>query len=478
MVPVRLRSTASLAAVPAPFRRHRTRARAPAVSATGPGDDTSGNTADTSIPGTDTSSNVPDTSSSNAGSARTTLSALDDLLGVVPVPGEEDFPPFGSIDEGPAVIKVPLLWMTVPGQQPQRQNNGGVASALSASGGAGDVYAAITVGLPDRATKKQQERGVKGIELDFCLDTACTTNFILPQVAYGLDMQVVGSSPAGVGATGPVGGGEEMLLGAATLGSGGDGGDGVIALSGLSAAVVAVPAPGTAGIMGRSFLNCFGAVAFEWTGGADGETRAGASVSFYQEYDWTDESSGRKTAELLELPCGLLAVEVTLNGVRMPALLDTGAPQTIINRAAAAAAGIIVGGGDGGGGGGGDETKTPKNPLAGFMDVFNKGKERALQDKGVMVMGAGGKPERLDRVDGSAVTLEVTVIGGQGAVPVRCASVLVGELQAFQAGLGCTPPSAEGATDGAPGVVLGLDALMSRPMVVIGTTPGVTKMQL
>lgn len=43
--------------------------------------------------------------------------------------------------------------------------------------------------------------------------------------------------------------------------------------------------------------------------------RRGASVSFYQEYDWSDaESSGRKTASLTELPCGLLSVDVTLNG--------------------------------------------------------------------------------------------------------------------------------------------------------------------
>jgi hypothetical protein len=41
--------------------------------------------------------------------------------------------------------------------------------------------------------------------------------------------------------------------------------------------------------------------------------------------------------------------------------------------------------------------------------------------------------------------------------------VLVGELQAFQAGLGLAPPSADGAADGAPGVVLvGLVTLRSH----------------
>ena len=436
---------------------------------------------------------------SSSSSAKSTLSALDSLLGKNPTPDDdvEDDYDDDLYDDEPAVIRVPLLWMTLPGQQQQRQGGGGgggVAAALSDVSSSGDVYAAITVGLPDRATKSQQERGVKGVELDFCIDTACTTNFILPQVAYGLDMQIVGTSPAGTGATGAIGGGQEMLLGTAKLGKdGGEDGTGVVALTGLSAAVVPVPTPGTAGIMGRSFLNCFGAVAFDWS------TRQGASVSFYQEYDWEEEEEegegeggggdGLRTVSLNELPCGLLSVDVTLNGVRMPALLDTGAPQTIINRAAAAAAGIDVNGTGAGGktnddddDGESDGNKN-NNPFAGLFDAFNKGKERALQDKGVMVMGAGGKPERLDRVDGAAADLAVVTAsggggGGAGEVTLRCASVLVGELQAFQAGLGLIPPSEDGATDGAPGVVLGLDALMSRPKVVIGTTPGVTKMQL
>jgi hypothetical protein len=153
--------------------------------------------------------------------------------------------------------------MQMPGQTQAQQQPGGssVASALTgdATPGPGNVYAAITLGLPDRATKKQTERGVKGIELDFCIDTACTTNFILPQVAYGLDMQIVGTAPAGTGATGAIGGGQEMLLGTAKLG-GKAAKEDVAAVTGLSAAVVPVPAPGTAGILGRSFLNCFDAV--------------------------------------------------------------------------------------------------------------------------------------------------------------------------------------------------------------------------
>ena len=124
-----------------------------------------------------------DTDDTAAG-ASSTLSALDSLLGTTASDGSGSFDDEDDEDDGPAAIKVPLLWMSGGGAQ--ATGGGGVAAALSSGqmAGPGDVYAAITVGLPDRATKKQQEKGLKGIELDFMLDTACTTNFILPQVCF------------------------------------------------------------------------------------------------------------------------------------------------------------------------------------------------------------------------------------------------------------------------------------------------------
>ena len=396
--------------------------------------------------------------------AKSTLSALDDVLGADPVAPDPLDASYDD-DDDVEVLEVPIVWMRAPGAATpgaRRQGGGLVAGALSESESTGDVYAAITVGLPDRATKSQQERGVKGVDLDFCVDTACTTNFILPQVAYGLDMQIVGVAPAGTGATGAIGGGQEMLLGSAKLGGNRDDVD--VALTGLSAAVVPVPAPNTAGILGRSFLDCFGAVEFDWS-----EGKTGATVCFHESYDFDEgeyeEEFGAETFDARELACGLLAVDVTLNGVTMPALVDTGAPQTIVNRAAARVAGI----GAGGSAGAGSETSGEIGgvfPFSGLVNKLKEGRERALQSRGVMVMGAGGKPERLDRVEGAGVDLKVG-----GSIPLRCASMLVGELAAFQAGLGLAP-SAEGGDDGEPGVILGLDALMSRPRVVMRTQPG------
>uniref|UniRef100_A0A7S0NLD9 Peptidase A2 domain-containing protein n=1 Tax=Micromonas pusilla TaxID=38833 RepID=A0A7S0NLD9_MICPS len=426
--------------------------------------------------------------SESKSSSADTLSALDALLGADPSddPDEND----DEDDEAP-IISIPLLFMRMPGQTPaqQRQTGGSsVASALTndVAPGPGDVYAAITLGLPDRATKKQQERGVKGVELDFCVDTACTTNFILPQVAYGLDVQIVGTAPAGTGATGAIGGGQEMLLGTAKLGGKAAEKD-VVAITGLTAAVVPVPAPNVAGILGRSFLNCFDAVAFDWGPKVDGSNpTSGAVMDFYQEYDWdAGAEDGLVTADLDELACGLLAVNVTLNGVKMPALLDTGAPRTIVNRAAAAAAGIAVGSGAAGTDGSVEKGES-SNPFGGLMDAFGKGKEAALAAEGVMVMGAGGKPERLDRVDGAGVDLRVVTRGdasasdADAAARVSVGSILVGELAAFQAGLGL-PPAIDGGEWGEPGVILGLDALTSRDEVVISTRPaprGRPRMQL
>ena len=93
------------------------------------------------------------------------------------------------------------------------------------------------------------------------------------------------------------------------------------------------------------------------------------------------------------------------------------------------------------------------------MKAFKRGQESALRDKGVMVMGAGGVPERLGKVAAGGITLEVA------GVPLALGQdVLVGEMAAFSAGLGLPQDGS------APGILLGLDALSSRPRVVLGTS--------
>jgi hypothetical protein len=187
----------------------------------------------------------------------------------------------------------------------------------------------------------------------------------------------------------------------------------------------------------------------------------------------------------------LLAIDVDLNGVRVPALVDTGAPQTIVNRAAARAAGIeVVGedGDDGDDGSGSSRSKDGnrnragggfKNPFAAIADAVSRGREQALGSSGaVTVMGAGGRPERLDKARRSR-DVSMLVSGGGGRSETRLSSpqILVGDLEAFRVGLGLRSDSVAGAGDGQPGIVLGLDALMSVSKVAMRTTPGDAKMK-
>jgi hypothetical protein len=417
-------------------------------------------------------------------SAKRTLSALDSLLGAdAPDPFDVALEASARDDDEPAAIVVPLIYTSVPGKGASAP--GGTTGGGSLVTGAlvdettliGSTYVAITVGLPDRSTRAQRERGVKGVELDWCVDTACSTNFILPQVAYGLDVEIVGAAPSGVGATGAVSSGQEMLLGTAKLGSDGADGSGTAAITGLSAAIVQVPAPGTAGILGRSFLNCFGAVEFDWR-----LSQNAGAMCLYQEYAPFDDDGtmdDQTVVPLNELACGLLAVDVDLNGVRMPALVDTGAPRTIINRAAAKAAGIAT---VDDASGSPEAAKKPstggfKNPFAAIQDAISRGREQALGSSGaVTVMGAGGRPERLDKASRSK-DVEMIVSATSGSVCLSSPQILIGDLEAFRVGLGLRGDSTPGANDGQPGIVLGLDALMSVPKVAMRTTPGNAKMK-
>jgi hypothetical protein len=120
-----------------------------------------------------------------------------------------------------------------------------------------------------------------------------------------------------------------------------------------------------------------------------------------------------------------------------------------------------------------------KNPFAAVADAVSRGREQALGSSGaVTVMGAGGRPERLDKARRSR-DVSMLVSGGGGRSETRLSSpqILVGDLEAFRVGLGLRSDSVAGANDGQPGIVLGLDALMSVSKVAMRTTPGDAKMK-
>eukprot|EP00240_Pyramimonas_obovata_P005340 CAMPEP_0118961136 /NCGR_PEP_ID=MMETSP1169-20130426/63989_1 /TAXON_ID=36882 /ORGANISM="Pyramimonas obovata, Strain CCMP722" /LENGTH=409 /DNA_ID=CAMNT_0006909289 /DNA_START=146 /DNA_END=1372 /DNA_ORIENTATION=- len=297
-----------------------------------------------------------------------TLSALDAMLGVEPTPelealtGPEDQEPF---------LTIPLLWK---GAGPMMPPPAGGSSLVAGALGAGETepqigapallssaeYVAITLQLPERATPNQLQQGLKGVELDFVLDTACSTNFLLPPVAAGA-----------------IAGGPEVLLGAVELA-------GVRVIEGLTATSLFLPTAGTAGILGKSFCDCFEAMVFDW-----GE-RPGA-LRVYQEYEWgAEEGSAAQEVALQALPNNLLAVDVLIEGHTMRALLDTGAPISIANEAAATLLGIKP-----------EAEVVPEEPKSSNpFDRLSKGIKKLTYppkaDNGFMVAGAGGKPIRLE----------------------------------------------------------------------------------
>ena len=73
------------------------------------------------------------------------------------------------------------------------------------------------------------------------------------------------------------------------------------------------------------------------------------------------------------------------------------------------------------------------------------------------------------------VSLVVSASGGSARL--SSPQILVGDLEAFRVGLGLRGDSVAGAGDGQPGIVLGLDTLMSVSKVAMRTAPGNAKMK-
>lgn len=215
-------------------------------------------------------------------------------------------------------------------------------------------YPCIGLRFPNLATVGQRERNATGISLDFVVDTAANTNTLNAQVAQELGLEVVGNALPGVGAAGAISGGETFMLGDCQL-------ENIVLsdeeakfmeaqnmtqqevplfMSGLTASALPIASPAAAGIMGVFFLNSFpGGV--EFTFGDDVDLPP--ALTFYGDEESTpiDEYSHEVPIAVLE-GTGLPSVMLRVNGVNIPALLDTGSPVTVVNTAAAEQAGLDI----------------------------------------------------------------------------------------------------------------------------------------
>ena len=387
-------------------------------------------------------------------------------------------------------------------------------------------YPALALSFPKLATAAQKLRSDKGITLDFVVDTASNVNTINALVAQELALARVGSAPAGVGAGGAIAGGFTYLLGDAELGDLPTS-ERFIFMEGLTASALPVASPAAAGILGLPFFFSFpGGVEFKWgdprmigsgiaSGGKTAELKAPSSrsdsardlfrfgmgsKSLFDEDNgsanekddegnsrasnkaeddgvptitfWGDAAAAMEaTAGLAEVPCeqlpsGLLKVDLALNGVIVPALLDTGSPITVLNRAAAKAVGLAAPVSEKSNDSIHRETSNEyerNNPLRNFVKRF-KGAQKIVAGEVLVIAGTNGQPVELHRTSspatsaalGSANLLKST-INNSIEKGLHC---YVGELPGLAAldGLG------ESAT---PAAVLGLDVLRRCERLVL-----------
>ena len=309
-------------------------------------------------------------------------------------------------------------------------------------------YPCLALKFPQLATQSQRERNVTGVTLDFILDTAANTNTINGEVAQLLDLEVVGEAPSGVGALGAIDGGKTFSLGDCQL----DGipkDDQFTFMTQLTASALPVANPATAGLLSLSFLQCFeGGVEFTWGTFQDGTEAKLPSITFYGlRNESEDKVKSMVRVPVEPVPLTLLpSVTVRINGVDVPALLDTGSPVTVLNAQAAKIAGIETVDVD---------TQESRNPFANVAKNF-KLAQAASKGEVLMVAGVDGRMVNLLR---SESPVEIGLVGDTDIAEFGKGNVYVGDLPGLQAlnGLGVDSP---------PAVVLGMDVLRCRPSML------------
>jgi hypothetical protein len=281
--------------------------------------------------------------------------------------------------------------------------------------------------------------------LDFILDTAANVNTLHGAVAHELHLPVVGQALPGIGAAGALAGGATYALGDAQL----EGVPGFNAtfITGLTAAALPIASPAAAGLLSLAFLQSFDGVEFTW---GNRTTETYPAITFYSTLQHMELELKQKV-HIQRIPItNLPSIVVEINGVSMPALLDTGSPITVLNAAAAKRIGI-------------DTTvpvsdKNDRNPFQALTRSWRQG-QAASQGQVLQIMGTGGKPVSLIQST-QPPTVHVPTANGGSSIDFGAGHVYVGDLPGLAAlnGLGVSSP---------PAVVLGMDVLRRRPSMLL-----------
>ncbi|CAJ1942478.1 unnamed protein product [Cylindrotheca closterium] len=323
-------------------------------------------------------------------------------------------------------------------------------------------YPTMGLRFPNLATKNQKAQNKTGISLDFVLDTAANTNTINAQVASELELEVVGEALPGLSSAGAMQGGQTYMLGDSQLEGiqmkeemGEDG----IFMQNLTASALPIASPASAGLLSLPFFYCFeGGVEFSWGSSAlkDGMPDP-ASITFYgdEETAVTKALPGMTRVLIDPIPVTQLpSVMLNINGMKVPALLDTGSPITVLNSEAARQAGIatIQLPPDG-------EEKS-NNPFAAFANRFKNAQaaaKAAANGDLLTIAGSDGKPTNLLK---STSTFDLSLSGDSEDVSFGSGHIYVGDIPGLAAlnGIGVDSP---------PAAVLGMDVLRKRPRMFL-----------
>lgn len=320
-------------------------------------------------------------------------------------------------------------------------------------------YPCMSLRFPNLSTESQRSRNVSGISLDFVLDTAANTNTINAQVAKELQCEKVGSALPGMSSAGAITGGDTFMLGDCELEGLGE--EPFTFMQNLTASALPVANPGSAGLLSLAFFYCFeGGVEFNWGDVAqqmeNDKLKNPPSMTFFGTEDELFEQaiSGLSKTTIVPVPVTQLpSVTIKINGIEMPALLDTGSPVTVLNSGAAQLVGI--------------ETVAlpppPKSTNNPFATVANRLKESqaaaeaAAKGEIIAIAGVDGKLNNLIR---SVSKTDISLLGDDNDVSFGEGHVYVGDIPGLAAlnGIGVDSP---------PAVVLGLDILRMRPRMLL-----------
>jgi Aspartyl protease len=338
------------------------------------------------------------------------------------------------------------------------------------------------------SNQRQSQKNITGVSLDFMIDTAANLNVIQPAIAMELNLPAVTNQVLpGFTSSGRIDSERFALDGSSNTFMLGDtqleyhmNGDGSVVsnassqsqmendhpfMTQLTASVVPNVACPTAGILSLAFLQVFeGGVECSWGtsfGGNQAPLQPPAavpSITFYgdKSLDHTILKD-RVKVPLRRIPVTqLLSVPLTVNGVTVMALLDTGSPVTVLHPEIAKLANV--------------DTVIPSsrnqksNPLS---SISNRLQEAQAASRGdlLAIMGSdGAKVNLIKSKEPVHITMSASSSATMKDIDFGSTSVFVGEfpgltmmmMQQKQLGRTGTPESF------AVGVILGFDVLRQR----------------